>query len=215
MNKENLLNIIKQLKNSSKRKFNQKVDLIINLKDINLKKPEENVDLFIPLPNNPGKQVKICALVSKELKEQANIFDKVISKEEFNDYEDKKVLKKLTKEFDFFVAQANVMTDVAKVFGKTLGPHGKMPNPKSGAVITPTTNLNELREKLQRTARLKTKNEPIIKAIVGNQNMKEEEIVDNIIIIYDALIHSLPQGQANIKDIILKLTMSKPIKLEK
>ena len=155
MDKKNLLEALKQVKNSGKKTFTQKVDLIINLKNINLKKPEDNIDLFTILQNNPGKKIKICALVNKDLIEKAKIFDKAINKEDFNEYQDKKTLKNLAKEFDFFIAQANLMTDVAKVFGKTLGPRNKMPNPKSGAVITQTTNLEELRTKLQKTIRLK------------------------------------------------------------
>ena len=215
MDKKNLLEALKQVKNSGKKAFTQKVDLIINLKNINLKKPEDNIDLFTILPSNPGKKIKICALVNKDLLEKAKIFDKAINKEDFNEYQDKKTLKNLAKEFDFFIAQADLMTDVAKVFGKTLGPRNKMPNPKSGAVITQTTNLEELRTKLQKTIRLKTRNEPIIKVLVGNEKMEDDEIANNVMAIYDSLVHSLSEGEGNIKDVILKLTMGPAIRVKK
>src|SRR5437016_6046320 len=118
MDKNLLLETIKKVKESSKRNFVQKIDLIINLREINLKKPEENVDLFVNLPHSAGKNIKICALVGRDMTNQAAIFDKVIKQDEFNEYQDKKVLKKLARDYDFFVAQGNLMTDIAKVFGK-------------------------------------------------------------------------------------------------
>ena len=199
MEKNLILETIKKVKESSKKNFTQKIDLIINLKQINIKKPEENFDLFVALPHEPGKKIKICALVGKELTEEASIFDKVIKKEEFEDYKDKKVLKNLAKEYDLFIAQGNLMTEVAKVFGKTLGPRNKMPNPKYNGVVTPGINLKDLKEKLEKTVRIKTKNEPIIKTYVGNEKMKDEEILDNILAIYNSLTRLLPQEEKNCK----------------
>lgn len=217
MDKKKLLESLKQLREKSpKRNFTQKVDLILNLRNINLKNADENVDLFVTLPNAPGKKIKICALIGKELEDQAKVFDKVIKREEFSKYQDnKKELKKLAQEFDYFIAQANLMTDVAKVFGKTLGPRNKMPNPKSGAVVMPTSNLSELKSRLEKIVRVKTKNEPILKTYVGNELMKDEDLAENILVIYEAVIKVLPQGEANIKNVLLKLTMSPALKVEK
>ena len=214
MDKKKILETLKQLREkSSKRNFTQKIDLVLNLRNLNIKNSDENVDLFVNLPHAPGKKLKICALVGKEIEDQAKIFDKVIKRDEFSNYDNKKELKNLVKEFDYFVAQANLMTDVAKVFGKTLGPRNKMPNPKSGSVITQTSNLSELKLKLEKTVRLKTKNEPILKTYVGNETMKDEDLAENIIAIYDSVIKALPQGEGNLKNMILKLTMSNPIKV--
>lgn len=215
MDKNLLLETIKKVKESSKKNFTQKIDLIINLKNINLKKPEENVDLFVALPHPPGKKIKICALVGKDLINEASVFDKVVKKEDFQNYQDKKSLKILAREFDYFVAQGNLMTDVAKIFGKTLGPRNKMPNPKYSGVITPGINLQELKNKLEKTIRLKTKNEAIIKTYIGNQSMKDEELLDNTLTAYNALIRNLPQEEANVRNIILKLTMGPAFRIEK
>ena len=57
-------------------------------------------------------------------------------------------IKKLAGEYDFFVAQANIMPQVATVFGKVLGPRGKMPNPKAGCVVPPKSQLGPLKERL-------------------------------------------------------------------
>ena len=215
MDKKELLEVLKSLREKSpKRKFIQKVDLILNLRNINIKNPEENVDIFVTLPHEPGKKIRVCALVGKELEEQSKIFDRVIKKEEFSKYIDnKKELRKLSREYDYFIAQANLMTEVAKVFGRTLGPKNKMPNPKSGAVVTMNSDLHDLKKKMQHTIRLKTKNEPIIKSYIGNEEMKDDDLIDNIISVHDSVVKSLPKGEGNIKNIILKLTMSPGIKV--
>jgi large subunit ribosomal protein L1 len=215
MDKNLLLDTIKKVKESSKKNFIQKIDLIINLKNLNLKKPEDNIDLFVNLPHSPGKTIKVCALIGREMSEQASVFDKAITKEEFQDYQDKKIMKNLVNEYDYFVAQANLMTDVAKFFGRTLGPKNKMPNPKYSGVINPGMNLKEIKTRLEKTVRLKTKNETIIKTYVGNQNMTEEQISENILSCYNSLIRALPQEEANVKNIILKLTMGPIFKVEK
>ena len=104
------------------------------------------------------------------------------------------------------------MPKIATLFGKILGPLGKMPNPKVGAVVpgnTPT--LKPLADKLRNTIRLQTKNEPTVKALLGNELMKDEEIADNFIHIYNSVLHSLPQEKNNIKNVIIKMSMGSPI----
>jgi len=212
MDKSQVLETIKLVREFSKqRKFSQTFDLIITLKALNLKKPEENIDLFINLPNICGKQPKICAMVGKELSEQAGVFDMVVQQEEFPKYAEKKLAKKLASEYDFFIAQANLMAQVATSFGKILGPRDKMPNPKAGAVVPPGADLEQLKQRLSKLIRLKTKKELIVKSSIAKESMKDEEIAENFLTAYNALTHSLPQEEGNIKQVFLKLTMSPAI----
>jgi large subunit ribosomal protein L1 len=213
MEKKEFIDAIKKLRESSvKRNFNQSIDLIINLKAIDLKKPEQKVDLFLVLPHTKGKEVKVCALVGNELATQAKgVFDKVILNDDFSKYNEKKILKKLASEYDFFIAQANLMAPIATTFGKTLGPRGKMPNPKAGCVVPGTAQLAPVKEKLQRTVHIQTKNETILKTGIGTEAMKDEDIAENAYFIYNAVVQALPQEKANLKSIILKTTMGVPI----
>lgn len=213
MDKNLLLNSIKKVKETSpKRNFNQSIDLVINLKSIDIKNQEHKVDLFLTLPSSRGKLVKICGLVGNELAIQSRAtFDKTILNDEFSKYGDKKILKKLASDFDFFVAQANLMAQIATVFGKELGPRGKMPNPKAGCVVYGTVQLMPLKEKLQRTVHLETKTEPTLKTSIGLETMSNEELLENAYHIYNSVIHLLPQEKHNIKSIILKTTMGPPV----
>jgi len=217
MDKTQVIQTLKKVKeNSQKRNFNQSIDLIINLKDLDLKKPEQSVNFFHTLHYSRGKKVKICALVGPELLSQAkDVFDLAISVDDFPKYQDKKQAKKLATEYDFFIAQATIMPKLAQVFGKVFGPKGKMPNPKAGCVVPPNANLKPLYEKLQKTVKLQTKNDLIVQTSVGNESMKDEEVVDNIMTTYDDLIHHLPGGKNNIKNSLIKLTMGKAFQIGK
>src|SRR3989338_3533308 len=131
MDKKTVLEALKKLKEGSKkRNFVQSVDIIVNLKEIDLKIPEQQVDFFAVMHHPTGKKKKICALIGPELADEARkVCDKTILTDEFDSYsKDKKLAKKLASEHDFFIAQANIMPKIASAFGKVFGPKGKMPN---------------------------------------------------------------------------------------
>jgi ribosomal protein L1 len=105
------------------------------------------------------------------------------------------------------------MPKVAQVFGKVLGPKGKMPNPKQGCVVPPNASLEPLIKKLQSTVRLSAKKGTNLQCLVGKEDQPDGEVVENILTVYNSTIKKLPQEKHNIKNIQLKLTMSKPIKI--
>lgn len=214
MDKNIISNAIKKIKeNSGKRNFKQSYDLIINLKNLDLKQADHQLDFFVQLHFSKGKKIKVCGLVGPELQNEAKtVFDTVITQDEFAKYaKDKKAIKKLAQEHEFFVAQANIMPLVASSFGRVLGPRGKMPNPKAGCVVPPKTSLKPLYERLQKTLRISAKVEKIVQCAVGTEEMKDEEIIDNVINVYNNVIHHLPQEKNNVKSVLLKLTMGKPV----
>ncbi|MFC1742140.1 50S ribosomal protein L1 [Nanoarchaeota archaeon] len=217
MDKDTVKEALKQLKESSKkRNFNQTVDLIINLKGLDMKKPEQHVELYIPMHYSKGKPLKICAFVGPELKEDAaKVCDTSIFVDEFPNYQkDKKLIKKLAEEHDFFIAQATIMPKVAQVFGKILGTRGKMPNPKAGCVVPPKFAMQPLYDRLQKTVVAKAKVQPVIKCAVGVENQDEAELIDNIMTVYNAVMHKLPNEENNIKKLLLKLTMGAPVEVK-
>lgn len=210
MKKEEIIQTIKAaLANSPKRNFKQSVELIINLKDIDLKKPEERVDLFVALPHSTGRDIKVCALIGPEMMEHASKFcNRVIPEDNFIAYEGKKRdVKKLAQEYDYFIAQVPLMAKIAKIFGRYFGPRGKMPNPKAGCVVPANINLELVCARLKNTVRVQTKNAPNIQIRIGREDMPEEHLFDNINMVYSQVVHTLPKEEHNIKNVILKLAM--------
>ncbi len=218
MEKNDITPVLKNVREKSpKRKFAQTFDLIINLRDLDIKKPEEKVELYIPLPHAVGKKVKICAFVDAALAGKAKeTFDKVVTKEEFSRWAgNKKEQKKLATEYDYFIAQADLMTGVAATFGKVLGPKGKMPNPKAGCVVPANIpTLQPVKDKLGKLVKLQTKGELALKIPVGIETMNDEDITDNIHMVYTTVLSHLPQQKDNLKNVLLKLTMGPIFRLE-
>ncbi|MBW2971752.1 50S ribosomal protein L1 [Candidatus Woesearchaeota archaeon] len=217
MDKNTVKEALKKLKETSKkRNFKQTVDLIINLRGLDLKKPEHQIEIYSNLHYSKGKPIKICAFAGPELKEEAQkVCDTMVFVDDFDRYQkDKKLMKSLAKGHDFFIAQANIMPKVAQVFGKVLGTRGKMPNPKAGCVVPPKAALQPLYDRLQKTAVLKAKTQPVIKVSVGIEDQNEEELIDNIITVYNAVLHKLPGELNNIKNVLLKLTMGEPVEVK-
>jgi large subunit ribosomal protein L1 len=216
VSKEDIISTLQQLKAASpKRKFSQSVDLVINLKELDLKKPEEQLDVWVPLTHDRGKPVKIAALVGPELLAQAKATcDTAIAHDDFKTYEGKKKdIKKLAKTHDFFIAQANIMPDVAKYFGRVLGPRGKMPNPKAGCVVPPNANLKALTDKLKKTLHVVAKTQLSAKCSVGKQDMPDDQLAENLMTVYTAVIRALPQEQNNIKSVLLKYSMGPVLRI--
>src|SRR3989344_7537575 len=126
MDKAQVQKALEELKKNPKKKFEQSYDLIINLKNIVVKTTP--VDFFVTLHYPKRSKVKVAAFVDQQLADQAQKnCDLVIRDSEFQKYSvDKKLLKKLAEEYDYFIAQSTLMPKVAASFGKILGTRGKM-----------------------------------------------------------------------------------------
>ncbi|HIH52377.1 hypothetical protein J4412_00405 [Candidatus Pacearchaeota archaeon] len=203
---EQLKLALTELRKNESKKFKQTVDLIVNLQKFEVKKTPLNI--FVRIPHK-SKDKKIAAFFESESE-----FIDTITEIDFKKYSDKKKLKNLVKKYDFFIAQAKLMPKVATVFGRVLGPAGKMPSPQMGIVLNADEKaINELKEKINTSLRIRAK-EPSIKVAVGKEDMKDEEIIENVLSIYNELLKALPRDKENIKNIELKFTMTKPIKMK-
>ena len=128
-------------------------------------------------------------------------------------YNNKAELRKLVNQFDFFIAQASLMPKVATTFGRALGPAGKMPSPQMGIMLNADEKtIAGLKEKINTGIKIRTK-DASIKLAVGKQSMKDEDILENVLTVYNAILKSLPRDKESIKNIELKFTMSKPQKI--
>ncbi len=216
MEKKDILTAVeKALKEGPKRNFKQTVETVLNLKEIDIKNPAQKVDLFIQLPHQRSKITKVCALVDEALVLEAKkVCDFVITKDEFAKMgTEKQKFKKIMDEHGFFITQPHLMAEVAKAFGKILGPKGKMPNPKAGCIIPPKAPLQPIVDRLRKTVRLSTKGEASIKVAVGDESSNPEDIADNILTVFNAVAAVLPIKDKNIKVTYVKTTMGSPVKV--
>ncbi len=197
---------LQELRKTKKRNFEQTVDFVINLQKFDVKKNQFSLLVNVP---HKIKEKNICAFL-----EVKNSKVDTITPGEFKKYNDKKELKNLVKKYDFFIAQASVMPKVATTFGRVLGPAGKMPSPQLGIIANvDDKTIENLKQKIDKSVKTKIK-EASIKVAIGKEKMKDEDIIENIIAVYNEVLKSLPMNKENIKNIKIKFTMSKPYKLE-
>jgi len=202
---QDLKKALTELRKEKERKFDQTVDLVINLQKFDLKKTQ--INLFVSVPHKV-KEKKIAAFL-----ESKNPHIDTITEADFKKYSDKKELKKVVKKYDFFIAQGSLMPKVATIFGRVLGPASKMPSPQLGIILNADEKtIANLKTKINNSVKIKPK-EPSIKIAVGKSSMKDEDIIENITTIYNSLLKLFPRGKENIKNIEIKFTMTKPQKI--
>lgn len=192
------------------RKFKQNIDLVINLKNVKLEEAKNRIDEEIILPHGRGKESKIAIFASGELALKAKgKVDFIIKPEEIEDLaKDKKKFKKITDEYDFFIAEAPLMPTIGKTLGVVLGPRGKMPKP-----VPPHIDITGIVKNLRQTIRIRSKANKTFHAIAGKEEMKKEQIAENIDTIIKRLESKLERGRMNIRSIHVKTTMGPSVRI--
>jgi large subunit ribosomal protein L1 len=203
---QDVIEAVKKAKEQAKpRNFTQSVDMIINIKDLDVQKPENRFDEEVTLPNGRGKDVKIGVIADGELIVQAKKagVNLVITKADLEELgKDRKEAKKAANSVDFFIAQADMMPLVGRFLGPVLGPRKKMPKPVPASI-----KLDPLLDRLQSTVKVGVKTQPSIQVIVGTQDMTEEQIAENIEAVLTILDRQLEKGRNQIKSMFIKTTM--------
>ena len=213
LDKKTLLNAVKEAKaKSGERKFTQSIELILDIKEIDMKSPEGRIQQVIELPHVTGKPNKILVIASGELalKARKAKVDKVMEKAELEGLAGrKKELRKLAKNYDVFLSEAPLMPIVGRNFGPVLGPRGKLPVP-----VPPNADIKRLIKKHRKTVVVRMRNQPIIQCSVGTMDMIEEDLVDNIQAVLRILETKLKRGLKNIKFAFVKTSMGTPVKIK-
>jgi large subunit ribosomal protein L1 len=210
MDKKKLMSGIEEmLKEKGSRKFTQSVELILNFRGIDFSKPENRLNLDVALPNGKGgKEPRVVVIADADMGATAKKAgaDQVITADELANYKgDQPKLKKLVSE-SVFLAQPNLIGQVAKNFGQFLAVRGKMAKPLVG-------NPENAIKAAKRSVRLTSKGKymPVAQALVGSESMDAKQLAENIEAVYDAVKNKA--GASSVKSAYLKLTMGKAVKV--
>jgi len=195
---------------SPARNFEQSFDLAINLRELDMNRPDNRVNIRFQLPNGIGaRKVLVFASGDLALRSRRAGADDVIEPEELAQLAaDKKAAKKRFADYDMFVAEAPMMPTVGRVAGPILGPRGKMPIP-----VPPQAPIDNILDRERRTIVLRSRDKPFIHCIVGKEGMSDEEVTQNIETVVSNLTAATKRGFANIKTMYVKLTMGDSVKL--
>ena len=204
----NFSEALKELRKGKKRNFDQTLDLIVNLRDLDLRRESLNTSAVLPFA---PKKKKIAAF----LENGSEKVDFVITKADIERMTADDI-KKMISEYDFFLANAKLMPLIAMRFGKILGSAGKMPDPKLGCVLMQESEdaVASIVNKLSGTVKIKAK-ELSLKIAIGKESMPDEQLSQNADAVVSAVAAALPSNWQNIRSIMLKFTMTKPLKVKK
>ena len=201
----------KAVENSKKRNFVETVEIAVNLKNLDMKKPENRIDALITLPHGMGKDRKVGVFAKGDtaLKAKEAGADLVLSQEDIDELaKDKKKLRKIANEIDFFIAEAPLMPEIGKKLGPILGPRGKIPQP-----IPPLSDPTPVIQRLKRSVKIRTRDKLTFHAPVGTKELEPEKISDNILEILKVVENKYENAVNNVKSVYVKTTMGPAVRV--
>ncbi|HPJ30739.1 MAG TPA: 50S ribosomal protein L1 [Methanothrix sp.] len=201
----------KAISEAPERRFNESVDLAINLHNIDMSLPANRVDEEIILPHGRGRSAKIAVFASGEtaLLAQRAGADLVISPDELNELgDDKKRARKIADEFTYFIAETSLMPTIGKKLGPILGKRGKMPMP-----LPPNVDITPIIKRQRNLVRVRSRDRLTFHMAVGARDMEVPKIAENVEAVTTKLEQTLKDGKQNLKSVYVKTTMGPAIKV--
>lgn len=203
------------------RNFDESIDLIMNLKDLDLKDPKQRIDkeLILPNPVSENRKKDLCVIADGELLVQAkNLGVDTMSQDDLDrlNTQEKKEKKKFVKKYEFFIVEARLMPTVARYLARFLGPRGKMPKPFPAGygIVSSPEELENAIERYDRIITIQVKKHPMVQVKVGKKSMDMKKIFENIKTVVDYIVEQMPHKYNNIQSIYIKTTMGSPVKVE-
>ena len=172
-------NAIKKVKVNCTSKFDESIDISLNL-NLKQKKEETTLRTSVNLPHGNGKKLRVAALcedgkIQEAKNSGADLFGSENLVEEI-------IAGKIN--FDKLVATPGMMPKMGKL-GKILGPKGLMPNPKLGTV---TNNIGSIVKALKSgQIEVKNDNDGNLAASIGKKSFPDQKIKEN----YDAFLETI------------------------
>ena len=203
-----LKDAVKIVKENAKAKFDETVDIAINL-GVDPKYADQMVRGVCALPHGTGKTVRVAVLAQGEKADQAKAAGADIVGAE--NLIDSILAGKI--DFDRMIATPDMMGMAGKV-ARVLGPKGLMPNPKLGTV---TADVAEAVKKAKAgEVQYRVEKNGIVHAGIGKASFSEEQIFENAKAFIDAIIKAKPSGAKGtyMKKISLSSTMGVGIRVD-
>jgi len=189
-----------------KRKFVETVELQIGLKDYDTQR-DKRFSGQVRLPHVPRPRMKICVLGDAVHCEQAQKIDMP-----FKSVEDlkklnknKKMVKKLARSFDAFMASQALIPQIPRLLGPGLNKAGKFP-----VLVPGGTSLEDKAEEMKATVKFQLKKVLCMGVAVGNVAMSPDELRQNCLMSINFLVSLLKKNWNNVNSLHIKSTMGPP-----
>ena len=209
MTESQLSKMISEAKGGSKKRgFKQSIEMIVNFKDIDVKKGFAiNEVVQIPKTSSPST---VCVMATGDMSEKARQAgaDAVIGTDELDKFAtNRRESRKFINRYDFFLADTKVMPIVGKTLGQLLGPRGKMPTP-----VPFNAPIETFLARFRSSVKIRTRASLSLSCKIGDESMDDADLATNAHAILGAIEKKLPNGEKNVKGVMIKTTMGIPIK---
>ena len=121
---------------------------------------------------------------------------------------DKKLVKKLAKQYDVFLASDSLIKQIPRLLGPGLNKAGKFPSP-----VAHSEDLAEKVAEIKGTIKFQLKKVLCLAAAIGHAQMTEDELTANTMLSINFLVSLLKKNWQNIKSLFIKSTMGKPMRI--
>lgn len=210
--KDELIRAINEAISKSKdRKFTETVEMAVNLRNVDMKRPENRIDAMVFLPHGPGKPRKVGVFARGEtvLKAKNANADLVLTPEDIDALsKDKRKARKIANDIDFFIAEAPLMAEIGKKLGAILGPRGKIPQP-----IPPLSDPKPVIDRLRNSVKIRTRDKLTFHVPIGIKTMKPEAISDNALEVLKVVENKYENPSLVLKSVFVKTTMGPAVRV--
>eukprot|EP00594_Rhizosolenia_setigera_P006765 CAMPEP_0178941314 /NCGR_PEP_ID=MMETSP0789-20121207/1334_1 /TAXON_ID=3005 /ORGANISM="Rhizosolenia setigera, Strain CCMP 1694" /LENGTH=230 /DNA_ID=CAMNT_0020620527 /DNA_START=100 /DNA_END=792 /DNA_ORIENTATION=- len=192
-----------------KRNFIETCDIQISLKNYDPQRDKRFSGTF-KLPTVPRPNLKCCVLGNAAHCEQADRIGvdhmSVDDLKKLN--KNKKLVKKLAKRYDFFLASDNMIKQIPRLLGPGLTKAGKFPT-----LLSSGEDMQEKINEVKSTIKFQMKKVLCLNVAIGNVSMEKQEIIVNVQLAANFLASLLKKQWQNIGQIYLKSTMGPAIQI--
>jgi large subunit ribosomal protein L10Ae len=192
-----------------KRKFRETVELQIALKNYDPQK-DKRFSGTVRLKYIPRPKMRVCVLGDQQHMDEANansipcMDSEALKKLNKN----KKLIKKLAKSYDAFLASESLIKQIPRILGPGLNKAGKFPS-----VVTHGDVLVNKVEEQRATIKFQMKKVLCLSVAVGHVEMAPEELAGNISLAINFLVSLLKKNWQNVRSLNIKSTMGTPQRL--
>jgi large subunit ribosomal protein L1 len=172
------------IKSLSFEKFDATVELAIRL-NVDPRQADQNIRGAVSLPHGTGKTTRVLVFAQGDkIKEARDAGADLIGDDDLIQQIQKGIM-----DFDAVIATPDMMGKIAAL-GRTLGPRGLMPNPKTGTVTNDITKaVTEVK-----SGKIEYRNDKVgnIQVPVGKVSFSADQLAENAKAVYQQLIKVRP-----------------------
>merc|ERR1712023_396758 len=207
--RENVQKLLAYSNDTKKRNFLETVELQVGLKNYDPQR-DKRFSGSLKLPQVPRPNMTICIFGDAfDVDRAKSVGVDAMSVDDLKKLnKNKKLIKKLAKKYNAFIASEVLIKQIPRLLGPTLSKAGKFPTP-----VSHNDDLSAKITEVKSTIKFQLKKVLCMGVAVGNVDMTEDELIGNIMLSINYLVSLLKKGWQNVGSLTIKATMSPPKRL--